>query len=394
MIPFFDFLPFRNPSREEFAERVLTALEKAGTDKKYLYDPAEFRITNGSRVVELADMYAMYCATPPLQRKARLSELAIAITQAAEELPADFASAKSRLVPTLRSPIEAAFLTLRSGAPWKNIVRPLGISLVSTIVLDSPNSTSTVAFERLADWGVSEDEVWAAAMHNLRNRAAGEFAEAAPGVFRSQWLDRFDAARILLPDMLRHVTRAAEPLAMIPNRDLLLLTGNKESGALAAMVKLGLRAYDESPYFLIPDVLEMEGDNWRVRPLTPELQAEIDMRKRSQLHQDYAEQKRLLDEVAHGGIFNAPFAVLNTRRYGPLTAATWKASPALLPEAELVALLDPASNVVIAVKWEDVLAVIGPLVPEPDLLPRRYRVAGFPDAEQLAELRQHIIESY
>src|SRR5271156_886760 len=120
VIPFFDFLPFRNPSREEFAERVLTALEKAGTDKKYLYDPAEFRITNGSRVVELADMYAMYCATPPLQRKARLSELAIAITQAAEELPADFASAKSRLVPTLRSPIEAAFLTLRSGAPWKN----------------------------------------------------------------------------------------------------------------------------------------------------------------------------------------------------------------------------------------------------------------------------------
>ena len=106
--------------------------------------------------------------------------------------------------------------------------------------------------------------------------------------------------------------------------------------------------------------------------------------------QDYAEQKELLDqfhEKTGEDVFVASFSVMQHKDTGHHTSyCVWPEGPiSLLPRAERIVLGGDDQSPVMAL-WEKVAEIAGDFMTPMGMYPERYRVEGFPTADQLAAM--------
>ena len=141
--------------------------------------------------------------------------------------------------------------------------RPLADgALVLELAVDEREAVRVVTASDLAGCELIEDDAYARAIANLRQRSTGAWDELVPGLFKSPWQDYFDGARLALPSLIRSLPIKGDPIAVIPNRCALLVTGSEEPVGLAVLFKATkmLMAKDR-PVHVAPLVLD--GDQWR-----------------------------------------------------------------------------------------------------------------------------------
>jgi hypothetical protein len=86
--------------------------------------------------------------------------------------------------------------------------------------------------------------------------------EIRPGLFASPYADVYDSSRLLLTDAIRQLPVFGDPLAVVPTRNCLLITGTEDDDATAEMMSIAERAQAEDhPVSLRPLRLSPEG--WR-----------------------------------------------------------------------------------------------------------------------------------
>lgn len=149
------------------------------------------------------------------------------------------------------------------------VLRPFAADIVIAYAFNLPDRLVYMNRKQLADSGMSETELHTLAVSNLpahvsnltfRDLDSGLFAVACGGVFEASLLlldvlwDKFASQ---LPGM---------PLATIPARDLLFVTGSKNPGSMQKMARCSAVELAEPNLGISRSVLARSGGRWDRSP--------------------------------------------------------------------------------------------------------------------------------
>lgn len=394
---FLDVLLRRKPSPDAFAALFIAAAQRRGFDAALNYNAEEFRLEYGHNAVfNLHHAYRAYYTSDKTQRDKALQGFVATLCSCQQSAPEHLSQARAMLRPLIRgrSVIEDVRLhqlrTAGRDATFAPAWRAFGDDCAVLLALDYPEPTSTLMSGPIESWQITLDDALAIACDNLRDMTSDAFIQVARGVYRGNWRDGYDASRVLLPDLLHRAPVHGRPVFMIPTRDVLLVTSDKDEHGLAQMLELSHEAAQTgrsvSPYMYCHD----EG----LRRFTPRQVAvqrrltELALRYRKD---DYDTQKAALDRLHKQegrDVLVASFLLYGAKDDSGETfsTTTWiSGADGLLPQADRVVLVRAESGETRIVSWQQIAPFVGSLLQEEDAMyPVRYRTLGFPDHEQFA----------
>ncbi|MGA4636645.1 hypothetical protein ACPA5B_22490 [Pseudomonas solani] len=404
---FLDSLFNRKPSPDDFAVLFESAARKAGFKGELVYRPREFRLVYGeSAFFNLHNAYREYCSQRGARRRETLNNYIAALceNQRSRALPLD--EARPLLLPVIRSRGMIEDLRLHQvrtegdDLDFSPVYLPMGDDAVVLLAIDHPESTATLVQGPDKSWGITLEEGLAIALTNLRDTTADSFVEVVPGLFRGDWNDSYDISRIFLPDVLERLPLKGRPVFMVPSRETLLVTGDHDGHALAAMVELSLQAASEGRAISTGLYCYEDGKVATYPVQHPLLQARLARMRYLTTKNEYDTQKHALDLIHQENstdIFVANYQLYAAQEDPDLlfSIASWtEGVDSLLPRVDRLVLVRPNEDCsdaeTRAVSWEQAMTLLGDLLEEaPGFYPPRYRTLGFPEPSR-AELLDEV----
>jgi hypothetical protein len=396
---------FGSPTREKFAHLVASGVRRAGERRKIRFDAEQFCLRpdgDDLSVMNLANIYAEFCAADKAIRPKLMSNIVRSWFADRRPLPDAFEDLQPDLLPSVRSRayFEFAVLQLRlEGAPIEYPQQILGEHLAVSLVYDLPDSMRTIVAADLETWGVTFYEALEFACSNLRHKEDPVFISPHEGVYISATGDNYDASRLILGDMVHQFDVQGDFIAMVANRDTLIVTGSENMAGLRVMVARARRALEEPrPISMI--ALRLVDDEWHewLPAVDHALYRDMALLRLQSLGQQHAEQKELLD-VHHQNNKDpasaVSFSAVENKRTGEVKSyCVWsEGGDLLLPKTDLVYFYRPGKSadedsVLATASWSAVESVLGPMLEPQDYYPLRFRVRSFPTSAQLRELNQ------
>ncbi len=384
----------QKPSKDDFAKLMMDRIRETGEKGKIVYEPEEFSLRGeGKRYAAmfLTNAYKEYCAAPLADRNRVVRHYVRNWFAASKEMPQDFEDVKPDLLPVVRSRayFELNNFEFETGRSLTYV--PLAEHFGMGIVYDLPEAMRSISQASFDAWGVTFYEALEAAMENLRTLEAKFIGpQSGAGVYLSATGDSYDASRLLIKDAIRRFQVKGDHVAMLPNRENLIVVGSEDVAGLAGMVKLAAKAMKE-PRPISGIALRLDGDEW-----TPWMPAEDhpsyegfhELRLQS-FGQDYAQQQAILDKLHENSgehVFVANFSAIKRPGGKVFSYATWtETTNSLLPKTDVLVLGRLGSEPQM-VEWEKVVELAGDLMEAVDIYPPRYRVRGFPTDERLSAM--------
>lgn len=381
-----------DPGPDEFAALAMEELRKRGNVAEY--DRDEFALRFGQQVMYLRNFHAEYLRLPPEQREGAVRRMISASVVEDWVVPDSWTAARRSLMPAVRTRSEAEFMRLTRELEHEKAEAPVGKAVVGDLFahlcVDAESMIVSVAARFLEEWGVSLDEAWDAAIANLRGRSEPRWSQIAPGVFRSDWWDNYDTSRVLLTDLISRLPVLGRPVALLPERDVLIVAGDGDDQTLALAARAAAEAIGAAVRQLSADAIVLDGDAWSTFPLPAAAAVHLARHRLEIRGAQYESSKHMIDRVlkAEGEDVLVPSTMLMNRKDGSasLLVATWpKGTVTLLPEVDYVAMQDGAG--VVLVPWK-VLREVGIVAtPETRWWPPRYRVQNYPASAGMSTLR-------
>lgn len=376
------------PTPDAFAAKVIQTARRLGIDKPLEYQADLFRIAyDGGSFFNLHNAYASYLDVERGRQRQVLQRFTSLLGLADEEHP-PFAEIRERLRPVIRNRNLLDQIILQEmqehglDAQVSLQYRPLTGECVELLAVDHERHTATQMRDLPEEWGVDLEQALAIARDNLRALNDTAFIEIAPGLFRSDWGDAYDSSRVLLPELLHRLPLAGPPVFMLPTRDVLLVTGERDESAQQEMITQAGKAMDDGR------AISWEMHHYAERQLQPFTPASEALQQslrglRLRLYAGlYAIQKEQLDKVheLHArDVFVANFIVDESNA---ISIGCWTAGiETSLPQTDFIALVVEESEPQM-VEWHVAMREFGHLL-EGDtrhMHPPRYLTRGFPDA--------------
>jgi hypothetical protein len=396
----FDFLRGRT-DKDRYARAFELALRAAGERRTLNYDAREFSIRVGTdpgrteAVYYLDNGFREWQSAPDeggrqaaLQRFARVFEAESAgaseFSQIAPRLVAGVRDRAylelNRLALAVEFGVDAANLTLQ---------RPLAADIAQVLLLDAEDTVSLVPESSLVSWGVTWEAAFGQGLANLRARSNQVHVVAVDGVLAWQANDSFDAGRILLTEVLAGIDVRGELVAMVPDRDVLLLAGSEDLAQLRALAAVANRRCDGDVRLLSGWPLVLRDGQWQVFDPPAEVAAEFRRVERRYAALAYRQQSEVLQkylEALGEDVFVGSWLLEAADDAPPgefTTLAVWSEDVVtLLPEVDEV-VFNGADGVMYRVPWARVRAIAAHLMQPTEYFPVRWRVDGFPKQAEL-----------
>ena len=392
------------PSRTQFVKIVVRALEKAGIENvEEITDEFALKVGDGKSTIFLSNIYANYSGASRKMRPAVLTEFisGAAAIPSLPAIPAEFASAKPGLMPAIRDAAYFSIMQLMDRKDGKDrpglevVTKPFVGGLKVALAYDTELNITSINRESFEKWGVSLEQAFSAAKDNLWERTDPGQVAGQGGVYWSQWGDSYDSSRLLLTEMIYRLSVDGDPVAFVPNRNELWLTGTNNSAGLAAILRDGMESHFNRGHPLSPDLYVLLDGTWKVYvPEDPSLRDAWMKIKRRRDAIDYAQQQELLNAIherENVDIYVASYMIFERKDGLTRSACVWtKGVDSSLPRAENISfVVDPDGGDHFVVSWEAAAPIVGNLLEEEaEFVPVRYRVREFPNAAQIAELRR------
>lgn len=394
---------------EAFAKAAIRAFAKAGTGSDFVHEVdgqrLHFTVQGQQMTISLTNLRLDFNRLSRAERRQFLPQFVRSLTGHAISPPAGYAEAKASLLPIVRSALEDVQLKLAAtGTKWDEIpdvmaARPLAADLVVGLALDTERTMMRISDAQLRDWGVDFDQALADAIDNLRDRTVDRWVSVFPGVFMAAWSDSYDGSRLLLTDVVHRLAVAGDPVAMVPAREVVLVTGDRNENGLAALLQIARKAFTEEPRPISSSLIRLAGKTWESYEPPAAVQPAYANFRRQVLAHEYQQQKQVLDalhEREGAAIFVASVMEMQLAADPhPVSLCIWsKGVDSLLPETDYVALhdADDQSAKTAIVPFAVAREIVGDLMAPVDLALRRYRVRHYPSPEQLAELAAHALQ--
>ncbi|MEO6279747.1 hypothetical protein [Roseateles sp.] len=387
------------PTLEILIQDVTRWLEGQGcTDIKAFPERLEMKASRrgGVHTLSLSNLRREYEQTPRGERQALLNKF-LASLLVDDAMPTRYAEARPKIMPVVRSTGGmgiARLSTAGADAPpgSEAAQRPLVADLIVALVIDLPNSMMYVQERSLTEWGVSWEQALQDALDNLRGLPEhGGWSEIAPGVWSGAWGDTYESSRLLLPDLIYRLG-IADPVAMAPFRNALLVTSASNASGIEQVVKIAHDALDGQGRWVSFELVRLQGTTWTRFELSGKAAArQAQMLVRSQA-EDYEGQRQVLEgqhEAQNIDLFVASYTLMQ-KDGEPLTSySVWSDGiGTLLPQAQSIVLLyrDGEETWHTRLAWATVLEHFGHLMERTAHIPVRYRVRRFPDRAALQAL--------
>jgi hypothetical protein len=391
------------PTMDKLVRDVTRALhQRDAQDLRVDLEQGEmsFRLHGGEMKLFLGNLLHDLQRCPRAQRPALLARFLDGVLTPDNAIPATYAEARPRLMPVVRRRADIGIVALStqsvSDDPAKQFLpasRPLVGDLVIALVCDRPTSMAYVNEPELPRWQVTFDQALADALDNLRGLPEhGGWRQVGQGVWSGEWGDAYDSSRILLPDLI-HRVGVRDPIVAVPFRNALMLTGAGNEAGIALMAQVVQDHAQDNQRWLSFQLLRLNGTQWETHAPLVAVDAWhlLNLRNESGVNDN---QKELLDALhARRGIdlFVAPCQMLARDDLGTLSFSVWtNRVDTLLPRTEFIVFDPQGSNAadLLLVAWDEACAVVGELMEPTEHAPERLRVRRFPDAAQLARLRE------
>jgi hypothetical protein len=378
-----------------FIARLMRAIREAGEKDETRFDPEQqaiVQLRDGETVsvINPGNLFSMYQRLPRRERPDFIRHCVRMALTRHKELPEDFEAASHDLRPRIWARATLEQERLRAAFKWKEgsladlPSQPLGEHLVAMLVYDWPESVQSVTNQNLAAWGVSVYEAMEAARHNLEE-ATSMYAKVGDNLYCFTSGDSYDASRLTLTDRIGSLELNGLPVAMVPTREQLYVTGSDDEVGLAMMAELVDRV-SEDPYPLSSVPLILRDGEWTdwMPPEGHPLHQRYKQRETNWLGTLYAEQKPLIEAVNQQqgiDLFIASFSAIKKNEGEIVSYCVWgEGVDYLLPVTQKVVLIKRDQEGASALgTWSRVLESAGDLLEPTDDYPRRYRTLGFPD---------------
>jgi hypothetical protein len=392
---------FGPPTPEKFAQLFMAQLKRFGDPRQMEFDAEQFRLLhnqgNGG-IINLGNFYREYCRVPRSERSNYLQRAIRAMRVNQPELPDEFEHAAHDLLPKIwcRAMIENLRLQAELHGQAEKFNMPhheVGSHLVASVVYDLPESMRSLSQDELDGWGVTYYQALEAALRNLE-QLNFNYAQIDDRMYVAVNGDAYDSSRILLLDRIRSMEVQGDHVAMLPNRETLIVTGSEDELGLEMMLDLGEKALEE-PRPLINTALRLEGDEWVdwMPPPEHKLYPRFRLLELKYLYSEYAEQKVALEKLYEArGIdrFVASFSAVEKEGGEIYSYCLWSQGVvAALPQTQRVVFFAEGQQVVADATWERVQSVVGDLMQPLDVYPPRYLVTDFPSPDELREIGRH-----
>jgi hypothetical protein len=388
------------PSRDKFAQLVIRSILRAGEKRRVAYDRDDFRIhpqDDLKTYIELEDLFDSYVAA---DAAARSDVMRIAVRNwfiELNEIPSNFDDARHDLLPAIhpRWHFEQSLLQLRLGGSsppdWPYDL--LGEHFSVSLVYDLPDAVQILPEVQLEEWGVTYFDALQTACLNLAEHGEAVFGKVGDSqVYLSTTRDKYDAARLVLPDLIHEFQLNGDPVAMIPNRDQLILTGADDAEGLMLMAALAEEALKQpEPMLAIP--LRLVNNEWVdwLPPYGHPAHLPMKVLQMQSLGECCNNQKELLEKLhkqTGDKVFVASYSGMQSQETGKaFSYCVWtKGVPSLLPRTDKILFVSRPEAEDVVADWDTVESVVGNLLTPIDIYPARFRVSDFPTRDQLAKL--------
>jgi len=398
----------RTLSKDDFAGLVIRRAETIAQSVSAKYDAdvfqIDFELADGRPLLmSLHNAYRDALAVPHKQRNDIVDKYLASMT---DDHPDECAEdTLARLMPVIRDPamfawgLLSARLSGHTGTGGGPCLRPFADSLSVALVLDAEYATTTVNLKALISWGLDADAAFARALTNLRDRTSDAGMERHGGVWISTWNDVYDASRMLLTDVIHRLPVHGEPVAVIPSRNKLFVTGSLDDEGIALIATLAAGILEEEARPLSGQLLVLRDGAWT--PFQGNLPAEtarrLNLARYRRLIGTYDDQKALLEKVHEKegvDVFVATYHAVEQTDTGRITgSAQWTRDVlTLLPRCDELWLFCDQRKEVLEIGWDDAVAYIPELAtPVDDLDPPRFRLTDFPDDATYDALKRRAV---
>lgn len=386
----------RTLSRDQFAALVIRRAQVVARPISARYEAEAFQID-----FELADgrpwllnlhhAYRDTLAVPQKQQRDVVDTYLTSMTDThCDEKPED---TLARLMPAIRDNAMFAWVKLSArlsgdtNPEFSPRLQPFAENLSVALMLDSEHATASVNAQTLGALGLDTDAAFARALSNLRDRTTDVGMERHGGNWISTWNDVYDASRMLLTDMIHRLPVRGEPVAVIPSRNNLFVTGSLDDEGIALIASLAADVLEEETRPLSGQLLVLRNGTWMpFQGNIPTATAHrLDMARYKRFIGAYGDQKRLLEKV-HAkelvDVFVATYNVVEHTDTGKIVgSAQWtREVSTLVPRGDHLWLFCDRRNEVLDLEWDDAIAYIPELAtPVDDLDPPRFLLTDFPD---------------
>ncbi len=385
------------PSPDEFAGRMMDAIRRAGETGPIRYDPDGFMLVSQDGVYHLANIFRDYCCA---RDRASVFRNGVAVWFSHMKLPEKYEDMNPDLLPKIMRQTQydgsVPDLNGYGGENHDSKAWPIADHLAVVAAYDLPECIITLApWHLTALWGVDHEKALRDARANLLEISKEPFESPRPGVYVSPWRDNHDASRLLLIDRIKQLNVRGDHVAMVPNRDTLLVTGSGDSAGLATMAEIADAAMDE-PYPISALPVRLAGDAWEMfMPDAdhPSFRGFKSLRTRS-IALDYSEQQETLNilfEFEDAGIFVSSYSVLENRTTREcISYCAWTDGlTQVLPHTDTVGFVfpdQPEGQCVVAADWDSVFSIMAEAMTPVGSYPESYLVSEFPTRDQLSAM--------
>jgi uncharacterized protein YtpQ (UPF0354 family) len=398
----------RTLSQDDFAALVMRRAKVVAPHPSTRYDAGAFQIhfdsaDGGPIVMNLHNAFHDALRAPRKQRIDIVDTYLANLTADHSEKSAE--DSLAMLMPVVRDAAMFASVTLSArlsddaSAATSLILRHFADDLSVALVLDSEHATTTVNSKSLASWGLDDEAAFARALSNLRDRTSDAGMERHGGIWISTWHDVYDASRALLTDMIHRLSVHGEPVAVIPSRNHLFVTGSLDDEGIANIASLAADVLEGETRPLSGQLIVLRNGAWTPFKgnVPPDTARRLNLARYKRLVGTYADQKELLEKVyekeliAHFVATYDAFEMTDTKQF--VGSAQWTRDvETLLPRCDVLWLYCDRRNEVLHIEWDEAAAYIPELAtPVEDLQPPRYLLTDFPDDAAYEALKRRAI---
>src|SRR3569623_244453 len=384
-------------SEAEFAAE----LSAARPDRHLVYDADKHQLTGSNEMISTTNVYQEWLKTDEAGRPDASKRIAAGFSQ----MPKDkqtLDEARKLLRPAVRAvsyfdPAQLKKLGSASGSAAESTTIPyklIGDGAAVAIAIDGADSMAIATNKDFEQWKISLDQALAIAGGNLGVDA--KFEQLEPGVWSAQMHDSYDASRITLVEDIAKLKLAGGAVALIPNRETLLLAGKSDAKALLRIAEMATEAAkDTRP--IHTQALCLDGTEWHdcIPNVTPRVKYKFQELAAQGWIDLYGDGHDAYQDELGDDLFVAHLTGLTKKDGGEtVTYSTWtKTVPTMLPKADYIAFVilegpdgQEKGRLLGLAPWSRVMALAGDRVKETGKLPRYWATGDYFPAD--AELRK------
>ena len=392
---------FRGSKDERIARRLIAELRRLGDIRRLEYSAADGLILSFEDEDKRSGTLSLHNLRHELDRAAKSEHDAIyeryarCSTLEASEVVTVYSDVRGSLGILLKDATYPGYIELMNrvdlGAtkPDPLVWRPVVADVVACVVQEKASSLTFVKQSDLETWQVDASQVFEDALANLQARGMEVHVVQHCHGFLAQ--DSFIAARLLCTEKFTGITLQGLPVAVVPDRDTLFITGSEDEEGIASLAGLVNRQLVEASRHISMRPLVLTAEGWREFEPPESARVAFGNAIRTFEGNNWAAFRSLYEkDLSERGedIFVAQLSVYEDNGTGEyFTSTVWsKGVDTILPRAERVHFFEGENSPLRVALWPDVIRVMGGGMQQLEDVPLRYRVNDFPTSEQLVAM--------